>query len=195
MLAILIHGFNVWDPRLSVGKLQPFVSAEGIPSIMLNYGHFGLIDTRFKNDKVAKRLAEVVNNARKDGREVVVVGHSNGCAITHRAAEKYGAKIKRAVYLNPALKANLDPPREISEVHVWHSPDDWPVKLAKLLPAVNARPWGSMGAKGYTGASARVLNFNKQYGFAVSSSSHSDVFDDENLAYFGPLITRTSLWE
>lgn len=193
-IAILIHGFNVWDGgRGSVGKLRPFFADLGAPYVMVNYGHFGLLDTRFKNRKIAHRVADAVTSARVKGFDnIVVVGHSNGCAIAHIAAT-CGAQIDRAVFINPALKKDIEIPASIKSLDVWHSPSDIPVRLARYLLPSGARPWGRMGADGYAGNDSRVRNFNKETDYQIESREHSDAFDIERITYFGPLIAGLAL--
>ena len=194
-IAILIHGFNVWDGGIAtVGKLRPFFADLGVPYVMVNYGHFGLLETRLKNRKIALQVAEAVRNARAGGLSPIVVGHSNGCAIAHLAALEFDAAIDKAVYINPALDEKTPIPVRIGAVDVWHSPSDAPVRWAQLLPGSNARPWGQMGAVGYQGVpDPRVRNFNKEFGFDVCSKEHSDVFDVERMPYFGPIIAEKAL--
>jgi len=193
-LVILIHGFNVWDGgRATVGKLRPFFADMGVPYVMVNYGHFGLLDTRFKNMKIARQVATAVQNAKLGGHQVIVAAHSNGCAIAHLAGREFGAKIDLAVYINPALDPRIVPPAGIKSLHVWHSPSDAPVKWAKWLPAANARPWGEMGATGYQGNDTRVRNFNKETDYEVTSKAHSDMFDIERIGYFGARVATQSV--
>lgn len=191
ILVILVHGFNVWDwGRSTVGKLRPFYAAHRIPYIMVDYGHFGIGETYWKNKKVAKKVAEACTNAKLSGYKVILVGHSNGCAIIHQAAEQFKAEIDKAVYINPALDKDTEPAPSMGYLDVWHSPSDKPVKWARKLPF---HPWGEMGSTGYTGDSAKVLNLNKEKNYSVSSKKHSDVFTVEQLPCFGPLIIGQSL--
>lgn len=162
---------------------------------MVSYGHFGLLDSRFKNDKVAKRVAKACANANRNGYKMIVVGHSNGCAIAHRAATRYDAQIEHAIYINPALEKSLVPGPQVRRVDVWHSPSDKPVRWSKWLPAANARPWGEMGAVGYKGGDVRIRNFNKEDDYAAVSSGHSDMFLVEQLAYFGPVVVAAVVRE
>jgi len=191
-LVILVHGFNVWDGgRASVGRLRPFFAEYGVPYLMINYGHFGLLDSRFKNDKIAKIIADAITNA---DRPVLLVGHSNGCCIIYRAATRYASIIDRAVFINPALRSDINLSNtSIKSTDIWHSPSDKPVRWAEKLPFADARPWGDMGADGADFTNDSITNFNKERNFAVSSSEHSDVFTSEKLAYFGPLIAAASL--
>ncbi|MDC0003786.1 alpha/beta hydrolase [Porticoccaceae bacterium] len=193
MIVILIHGFNVWDGgRATVGRLAPFFNALGVPHFAVNYGHFGLLETRFKNIKVAERVAAACKAAV--GQKVIVIGHSNGCAIAHLAARAFGAKIDKMVYINPALKKDMPLPASVGALDVWHSPSDKPVRVSKWLLPSRMRPWGEMGATGYQGGEdTRITNFNKEVNYPVHSSEHSDVFTLSKLPYFGPLITKTAI--
>ena len=188
-LVILVHGFNVWDGgRATVGKLRPFLSQLGVPYIVLNYGHVGLIRTRLKNRAIAKRLAASLRTALAAGQRPIVVGHSNGCAIIHLAlAQMAWREQVEATYINPALRKDAAMAPSLKRLVVWHSPSDKPVRWSKWLPTSNARPWGEMGATGYTGNDSRVVNHNKE-SMAPPSASHSDVFSVELLPFYGPLI-------
>ena len=189
---LLIHGFNVWDGgQQTVGELRGYFAALGCPYHILDYGHFGLLDTRFKNDNVARRAARFINDAKQP---VIVVSHSNGSAITYLAMSLYGANPAHCVFINPALDNRIALPSNCPTVDVWHSPSDAPVKLTNFLKVPAAfRPWGAMGSTGYLLDDPRVRNYNKETGFSVSSSAHSDVFQTEKLSYFGPLIAGLAL--
>jgi len=192
MIAILVHGYNVWDGgRATIGKLRPFLAQHGIPYIMVNYGHFGIGETYTKNKKIAKQIAKATLSAKIAEQEVICFGHSNGCAILDLAAKKYGAIASKFVYVNPALDADKIRPRSVSKLDVWHSPSDKPVKWARFLPH---HPWGDMGATGYDGiVDKHTTNFNKETDFALSSKEHSDVFGVELLPYFAGKIISESL--
>jgi len=184
-LAILCHGFNVSDSgRSTIGQLQPYFTARGYDTILFPMGWMGLIQVRSQNMKHAVRVAEAARNAVLYGQEVVAVGHSNGCCVLHLATTELQAPIGKLAYINPALDSDKAPGPLVTHCHVWYSPSDWPVKLARMLPS---HDWGDMGAVGYTGGDARVISFNKE-SMPVSSSKHSDFADGERLAYYGPLI-------
>lgn len=189
---LLIHGYNVWDKGdTTVGELRGYYAAEGCPYHILKYGHFGLWDTRTKNDDVARQATAFITNA---DRPVIVVGHSNGAAIIYLAMKLYGAKPAHVVLVNPALVRNLRMPEQCPSVDIWHSPSDAPVKWAKWLPSTQMRPWGDMGAYGPSYTDDPRLNvINKEHEFAVSSKEHSDAFRTELLSFFGPLIVNESL--
>lgn len=190
-LVILVHGFNVWDGgRATVGKLRPFLSACGVPYISINYGHVGLVGTRLKNRKIARRVAQAALTALDVGYSPVLIGHSNGCAIIHLAlAELTGlcTLAVGAIYINPAMEKDVRSSASLGWLRVWHSPSDKPVRWSKWLPRSNARPWGEMGAVGYVGSDHRVTNHNKEL-MKPSSKSHSDLFSAELLPFYGPLV-------
>lgn len=184
---ILLHGFNVFDGgKRTVGKLRPYFEAAGFRVKQPPYGWVGLLGLRYANAKVTPVIAEMIEP------DDIVVGHSNGCAIA-AAALDLGAPFSQMVLINPAL--DRDHPfsitKELRAIHVWHSPSDSPVKWAKLLPG---HAWGDMGAVGYEGRrDPRVRCYNKETGFHISSSAHSDVFLPGKLEFFAPKIVEAVL--
>lgn len=189
-LALLAHGFNVRDKgQGTIGRLLPFLTSHGIESIMFDMGWMGLIQVRAQNRRHAKRLALAATNAKRQNRTVLAIGHSNGCCVIHLAASLYAAPIDHVIYINPALNADAEPSAQLKSIHVWHSPSDMAVKVAKLLPA---HDWGDMGAIGYTGSDPRVTNYNKEL-MAVRSDKHSDFATESKLAFYGPLIIEELL--
>lgn len=193
-LAILVHGFNVHDGgRGSVGKLRPFFANIGIPYLLVDYGFFDLIKTYTSNKKVAKRLADSIRTAKisNPDNKIVVVGHSNGCAIIYLACKHYDAPIDKAVFINPALDSDIIRPTTLKSLDVWYSPSDKPVKWARLLPW---HIWGDMGRVGYTGVKDSMIRcFNKENDYPVVSDEHSDAFAMEDIPFYGPLIVKESL--
>ena len=193
-IAILVHGFNVWDGgRATVGKLRPFFADSKIPYLMVNYGWFGIGRTYLKNRKIARKVAYACKTAKlmEPGKPIILVGHSNGCAIIYQACKYFGAEVDKAVFINPALDKHVDIPDNLAKLDVWYSPSDKPVKWSKWLPF---HPWGEMGRVGYKGPSTdKVRSFNKETAYPVSSAAHSDVFSVENLPFFGPLIVKEAL--
>jgi len=193
-IVILVHGFNVWDGgRATVGKLTPFFEDRGAMVSVVNYGWFGIGRTYVKNKKVAKKLSKRINllQFKHPRAKIVLVGHSNGCAIINEAANAFSLCAEKAVYINPALNANTKKPSFIKKLDVWYSSSDRAVKWSRWLPF---HPWGTMGAVGYIGTDQTVRNFDKQNKWEPNSSSrHSDVFKKKKLKFFGPLIISKSL--
>jgi len=181
---IFIHGFNVSDNGAStVGHLVPHFAALGCSTEILSYGHFNIFEPRLKNRKIAEELTVKVRAA---SRPVIVVAHSNGCAITHMCE----APIDKAVFISAALNSDAEFPPNIGAVDVWHSRKDWVLRLAKLLPL---HKWGDMGRVGATRYDRRVKNFDRSQNFDHPSAWHSDVFKAPLVDYFGPIIAKEAL--
>lgn len=175
----LTHGFNVKDNGAgTVDRLAKYIPAQ-YEIKQVDYNWSFLARVRLCNKSEARMLAGLVEP------DSIGIGHSNGCALLHLAAQ-YGAPFKELIYINPALdkKAKLSP--QVKNLHVWHSPSDVPVKLSSYLVG---HVWGRMGATGYQGPEdMRIINYDKENDYYESSSSHSDVFEPEKLDYFGPII-------
>lgn len=180
-IVILVHGFNVKDPKLTVGKLTaPFIDA-GFDVYPFNYGYTNLHTVTLRNIPLAKKLARIIRENYK-GRRVILVGHSNGCTIIKLASDKYGLKANTAIFINPALKRDENPAKSIRHVHVFHNEEDKVVTLGKWLRRFTwfariARPWGEMGRYGYLGDDLNVLNYCTQHDYTPSALDHSGVFE------------------
>ncbi len=191
--AILVHGFNVSDGGMeTVGTLRPFLQAEGVVPILVDYGYFGLIRVKFGNRRVAAELFDAVMNAYSWYDEVYVIGHSNGCVIAHLASRMRDFKCDGFVYINPALRKDLERDSSVKFIHVWHSPSDLYVMIAKNIPFLSN--WGEMGAKGYQGIEdSNIVNLNKEDDYMEVSDEHSDVFHYSKRPYFAPRIVGKML--
>ena len=181
-----MHGFNVRDRgAATTDRLRQPLEDVGWHVEEFDYRWTFLLGVLLGNGKRAKRLARLVQSGD------VGLGHSNGCAILHRAAW-LGAPFKRLVYINPALDADAALAPQVEQLTVWHSPSDSPVTLASWIPGV---AWGDQGAIGstITGEDSRIVNVNKETGWSLSSSEHSDVFhDDEKFNYFKDFIVGSA---
>ncbi len=182
----LIHGFNVSDSGAgTTDRLNKYVSSRGNHAREFDYGWIGLLGARFGNRRIATRLVDAVltDDEELDPRPIGI-GHSNGCAILHMASHM-GAPFKKLIYINPALNKDAVPGKQVEEVHIWHSPSDKAVRFARFLPW---HTWGEMGATGYRGDDMRMHNHDKERDYRLSSKTHSDVFHESLLDFFGPLI-------
>lgn len=172
--AHFVHGFNVSDSGANTtDRLVPFFSAAGYNVHEHDYGWFGLLQVRFLNGRVAKRVAKSVRPGD------IGVGHSNGCAILARAAAL--VPFDGLVLVNPALDKDTEFPASLRWIHVYHSNGDAAVSLARFLPM---HQWGDMGRVGYCGDDGRVLNFDH------SPDGHSDIFKHGRVAEWGPKIVQ-----
>ncbi len=194
-LVILIHGFNVTDGGSStIGKLKPYYLRRGAHVITLNYGWLFFMGARFFNEEVSEDLADLINEKAKHYARIIVVGHSNGCAIAHLASFKCYEPIHRFVYINPALKRYFVPALNVKAIDVWHNSKDSAVLWAKLLSWwAKERPWGLMGRTGYMGKDTRFVNFDTASDFSLKVKGHSAVFKKKAIGFFGLLIADVSM--
>ncbi len=192
-IAVLVHGFASKGGKGSTDKLRPYFEAAGYRVYELDYGYTLLPTYTRANKKLALSWvgwARALVALQKDltgSDELVGVGHSNGCPIL-RLSTWLGAPFTQLVFINPALNTKGRKTRvglKVDKVHVWHSPSDKAVRVARWIPW---HPWGRMGAVGYRGRDPRYRNYNKEHDYEVSSSTHGDVFDADKLPFFGPLI-------
>lgn len=185
-IAIIIHGFNVRDQgEKTTDTLRRYFEKAGYKVMEFDYDWTGVLKVRLCNGSLATALASLLKDFDVEW-EVVGVGHSNGCAILNEACKR-GAPFYQLVYINPALDSDAKLAPQVSRAHVWYSPSDKPVKIARWL--IN-HSWGEMGATGYMGGDPRYINYNKEHGYDVSSKEHSDVFKYEKLKFFGPKIVE-----
>ena len=137
----LIHGFNEKAEGLNtVNTLREGLERRGHTAVLIRYGWFGRIRSRFCNKGVAKVVASTVIPGSH------VIAFSNGAAITYYAA-KYGAPWDRVFLINPALNRKTAIPN-VRKVDVMYSKSDPWTKLARYIPI---SIWGSQGAVGYKG--------------------------------------------
>ncbi len=117
----------------------------------------------------------------------IIVAHSNGAVITKLLLEK-GAKLSGVVLLDPALDRDTAMPKVVDWVHVYHSPSDMWVWIAKWIPN---HPWGDQGMVGFTGSDSRYTNISTQKRM-LSFTDHSDYWDDDEIASWCSLIARNT---
>lgn len=166
---ILVHGFNVKDNgKGTTGKLAQRLPLEGKPC-QFRYGWKGLLGVRLFNGLLARLLSDMTS----DG--AVGIGHSNGCAILHRAAAA-GAPFRHLILINPALDNDAEFAPGIERIDVLYNPTDPWVAAARWLPH---HPWGDMGRHGYSGHDPRVRNFDTQA--LLGAAGHSGVFDETHV--------------
>lgn len=180
MKNIMVHGFNVKDPKKTTGKLVKYLPN----SFMFNYGwrYFSVL---WYNKRDAKKLKYHLDNDIFSN----VWAHSNGAAIAVEAARQ-GAYINTLICINPALKVDTKFPDTIEKIIVIHTNHDEATKAAAffdkipLIGLIIPNAWGKMGAKGAKNPDARVININ----YTDELKGHSDFFKDENLKSLMPQI-------
>lgn len=157
-LILLVHGFNVANPEDGIGRLRPLFELHGFEVDTFGYGRASLADVLFANDNMAESLlGRIRAEARNGEREVIPVGHSNGCYLIHRAAQlqdmpEYTWEFDRAAYLSPAVKRKAR--TTLLQVDVFHSRHDLVVGLAAWLPW----NWGDMGQVGAQAVGCSYVN-------------------------------------
>lgn len=173
---VLVHGFNVSKPDRSIELLVPVVEGFGLEVSGFRYGWTGLFAVWLDNDNFADALLSTLYALQdsSEGRELIPVGHSNGCAIIDLVARKAAANthlpmpFTRAAYLSPALPRKARAARGMEWIGVYHTRSDAACAVARYLPFM---PWGDMGNVGYLGDADGIhMNFD---GYPVVKK-HSD---------------------
>jgi len=172
VIYVFVHGFNSTDggndPRI-VSLRNQFASRDKV-LVPFHYGKLSIFGVRAANLNLACALATFVTAVANE--PVTLIGHSNGCALIHRALQLLPLGIvQRVVYLSPALDRNTSPPAGPERVEVWHTARDGVLWWARLLVL---HEWGTMGRHGYTGTSLRVTNRD----YSDKICGHSDWFAD-----------------
>ena len=176
------HGFNVGDGgEGTVGTLIKPLEDAGHKVYRASYGWLGLIGVLFFN----RSISSVIAGMNPDN--AIGIGHSNACALLVRAAQQ-GAKYKKLILINPALKADIEFPDTVEEVFVIHNKGDFAVKAAKWLRRAVGFffpnfLWGEMGNTGYIGTQGKVKNWSR----SELVSGHSAVFNER---WFKELIVE-----
>ena len=182
-IVYLVHGFASPDGKGQTDRLRPYFEEFGWEVIEWDYGFKGAAYLHAHNDEIAAELAADMRRRAADDTYIIACGHSNGCWIIKLAAD-FGAPIRQAIYIAPALNKDTGIASHVEWVHVWHSPFDLALWVAKFLPRSE---WGSMGAVGYKGNDTRFLNYNRST-YRIRSLFHLDVFSKKQLDYFAPLF-------
>lgn len=192
-VVILVHGWNVDNPELTVGRLRDAFEARGYLVEHLLYGYLPFTWQATKvNPFIAARLAKRVLRWQRLGHPVDIVGHSNGCVITRLACTEHDIAPRTVEAINPALYDTLHPAPTAQWVHVWHNSGDVPVVVGKWLGwlpwSERYRPWGDMGRDGYRGKARNILNLNTGLDFQMPALGHSAVFKGEALPFYQDTI-------
>ncbi len=171
-LALLVHGIRVDDPERSVGRLRGCFERAGFDFALYEYGRVGLVRAAAGNRGYALGLLSAI---RICGRPVVVIGHSNGCALIHRAAREQAMDVEAGqgdvalrlcAYLSPALDADAPAAPGIERIVVAHTRHDHVVRWARVIPGAY---WGDMGACGATTGEPY-----ENHDYSMTVNGHSD---------------------
>lgn len=205
VVVILIHGYNVVDPRRTVGKFRPYFEQLGCIVENYTYGYWPLpIQITRRNPKFAREVADRCRYWKEKGYWVVLAVHSNGAAIARIAREVHKAPIDRLLAVHPALKRDIHPCPHAKKVIVVHNQGDLAVVAGGWLGSVakfvfprsweKARPWGQMGQDGYRGSAANVRNVDSgSRKYEIRCWGHSDEFKAGKVEYWLPLLAHMIL--
>lgn len=157
-IVVLVHGFNVDDPELTVGGLGKDLRDRGHEVHKFCYGHAGFLDVRVANPNLAHALLSQIRSIKRlvPACDIIPVGHSNGCALIHKAAElQQECLFNRCVYISPALDRKAELPPLVSRCDVLFNGGDSVVSWSRWMPF---HQWGDMGRTGYRGIDVRYNN-------------------------------------
>lgn len=156
-LIVLVHGVLVDNPAAGIGRLRDLFERHGFDVEQFECGRLGFAGVRFANPNIAASLLAFLRQGSLHGRrEVIPVGHSNGCCLIHladRIQDDHAAVFERAAYLSPALDRGAN--NLLRRTDVFHSRRDRVVGWARWLPW---HWWGDMGAVGFTGKNECIHN-------------------------------------
>lgn len=192
MNVVIVPGIRVSDPMRTIGKVGPLLAEHGIKSHVFYYGRVPWFDTRFGNEKYAEALRSHCLALRAYGEPLVVIAHSNGCALAHRAAWLFDEHdddppgFEHVVYLSPALDRSVLPAPAIKRCDVFHTRHDWAVRASRLL---FGHVWGDQGALGFCGDDRRVHNVDG----TAYVDGHSAWFDVLGLEFLRERLVRPLL--
>lgn len=144
----LLHGFNVSDGgEKTVAQLKPYTEAADLSAHIYSYGWIGLMGAWFLNPRIVKQFLPRVGSGD------IGCGHSNGCALLHKAAH-LGAPFSGLIYINPALRPDAARAPQVEWINVYFNDGDHAVKVAAMLrllapwAPLGDPLWGDMGARG-----------------------------------------------
>lgn len=190
MITVGVHGWAEQDGgKQTVGRLTPFID-DISPYTLFKHQWprsrtWALLAQRSRTRQEAELLASRIQHG------AVLVTYSNGAALAKQAIEDAGVEIPLWIIIAGALPRDFDVPDGVKKVIVMHSDGDTAVRLGRLWTWVNpvawvkGHDWGDLGAVGYRGGDARVVNWP-----ARSDKPHGGWFDAEPLSYWGPMIRR-----
>lgn len=163
---ILIHGWNVRDfGKKSVGPLVKPLESLGHEVVLAKYG---FVMSPWSTSLASRKMAKYISTKVQPGD--VVIGHSNGARVAYELSY-YAPLVRKMIWLNPALDADIVPAKSVQSCLVVHSKRDLATRFARWLPG---SVWGPMGRNGYGprefdawGYDDRMINF-------PHSGGHSD---------------------
>lgn len=199
IVVILLHGFNVSDPRRTVGKLRKYFEAKACLVESHPYGYWPWPWQMTKhNPNIARDVAGRVRYWRGKGYRVFIACHSNGAVITRLASMIHKAEITRVLAIHPALRKHLLVSNTSERVLVVHNDGDKAVTAGGFLGRIGRRlvpdswrfrPWGSMGRVGYTGKNnTHMMIDSADKTHSVTCWGHGEEFEAGKAEYWLPYL-------
>jgi hypothetical protein len=163
-------------------------TVDGIVSDRYEY----FCDILLRNVKQQKRVEEIaleVAKYRQAGYRIVLIGHSNGCALIGDVLSRCGQSIFAAHLFAPAAEVGVfeDAIREgfVKRIHIYGSKNDRALKIAEALgPVAKWVPWtgryGSLGLHGPDFASRFPLTVTDHSNDSYDHGTwftHGDIFN------------------
>jgi hypothetical protein len=183
----LIHGIHEKEGATNMSALLPHIKRACPDSdvTLFEYGFLGFWEARWRNTKIAMRLARFSNTDERRMPEVWIT-HSNGAAVAYLAVEKYGATPDMIININPALDRWRA--ARVPFVEVIHSGGDRWVYLSRWLWW---NIWGDQGKVGYGGARRSIVNHDAgKMRAPLGYQQHSELFDPTRIEPWAQAIAR-----
>lgn len=165
-IAVLVHGLGTrHTDDSSLAELTPTLLSQGFVVCNFRYGFTSVIGAVVRNRKIAQELHSILQSLVDYYDEILVIGHSNGCALMDMASHNLQNNNKKIgyVYISPAASVHKAPDHAISWLDVWYNPRDYIIRLIRLAMrislVIHRSQWGLMGILGYRGSDNRVTNF------------------------------------
>jgi len=188
---VFVHGLMTEKNKSILQDLEHFFPKTEFNCFYFNYGFLFILGAIRDNQKIANKLSEQVNSLYQEYERVVLVGHSNGCALINIASRDFHW-VDLAVFLHGASPRETFP-KNVKTLHVYYSPKDWIIRIIHrnvLYPFKWLRKktgWGDIGLKGYKGILRESAeNFKVDTSGLTGFQSHYAVFRKLNV--YGPLI-------
>lgn len=180
---IFVHGLMTKKNNNSLARMENYFPRLIFDTFQFNYRWLFILGAIRKNDDLAVRLAKMINEKNKEYRKVVVIGHSNGCALINMASEKVD-NIDIAVYLHGAAPRD-EYPQKTGMLYAFWTKKDLIISLLHrkiLFPFKWFRErtgWGDIGIRGYEGKKPH-RNFEVNAGGLNMLEAHMAVFLRQN---------------
>lgn len=153
----------------TVDRYSPYFIKKGLNVYPFRYGYVFPLSARFKNNKIASRLAKIIEP------DDVLFCYSNGATLAYICALN-NVQYRHAIFINPALDEDIEFPANHSckRIEVYYNRFDFWSSISAFL--INHK-WGCMGSNGYCGNDTRFFNNNT----TLFAHSHSAMFKDSNV--------------